>query len=184
MAKRYPRTLSSGANNTVIALTETEVGKLFTGDTRSDIGSEAEKMRYANGVNRLVARFLRLDVKEDLDADMLVMERLTHKRGPCTPFIRMDFRAYDQERRLLWLDVFETELAELHAAGFAHRDLRRPSNLPGLRYDNIFLTDRGLRLIDVGISALKNKVGQRLFDRFVTREMEEYELFREEFLSR
>ncbi len=30
MQKRYPRTLSSGANNTVIALSETEVGKLFT----------------------------------------------------------------------------------------------------------------------------------------------------------
>ena len=59
----YSRTLSSGANNTVIALTETEVGKLFTGDTRSDIGSEAEKMRYANEVNGLVAGFLRLDVK-------------------------------------------------------------------------------------------------------------------------
>ena len=100
-----------------------------------------------------------LDVKEELDADMLVMERLTHKRGPCTPFIRMDFRAYDQERRLLWLDVFEAELAALHAAGFAHRDLRRPSDVPGLRYDNIFLTDRGLRLIDVGMSALREQVG-------------------------
>ena len=174
MAKRYPRTLSTGANNTVIALTETEVGKLFTGDTRSDIGSEAEKMRFANGVNGLVARFLRLDVKEDLDADMLVMERL----------YPMDFRAYDQERRLLWLDVFEAELAELHAAGFAHRDLRRPSDMPGLRYDNVFLTDRGLRLIDVGISALKEQVGERLFERFVAREREEYELFREEFLAR
>lgn len=40
---KYPRLLSSGANNKVIVLSETEVGKLFTGDTRSDIGSEAEK---------------------------------------------------------------------------------------------------------------------------------------------
>ena len=46
MKKRYPKTLSSGANNTVVALTETEVAKLFTGDTRSDIGSEAEKMKF------------------------------------------------------------------------------------------------------------------------------------------
>jgi hypothetical protein len=44
MKKRYPRTLSSGANNVVIALSESEVGKLYTGDTRSDIGSEAEKI--------------------------------------------------------------------------------------------------------------------------------------------
>ncbi|MCU0417793.1 MAG: hypothetical protein MUE33_11485 [Cytophagaceae bacterium] len=39
---KYPRRLSSGANNTVIALSETEVAKLFLEDTRSDIGSEAE----------------------------------------------------------------------------------------------------------------------------------------------
>ncbi len=45
MTPKYPRQLSYGANNAVIALSETEVGKLFTGDTRSDIGSEAEKMR-------------------------------------------------------------------------------------------------------------------------------------------
>lgn len=46
MPKRYPRTLSSGHNNTVIALSETEAAKLFSGDTRSDIGSEAEKMKF------------------------------------------------------------------------------------------------------------------------------------------
>lgn len=61
MPKRYPRTLSSGANNTVIALSETEVGKLFLGDTRSDIGSEAEKMKFANKINDLVCKFVRLD---------------------------------------------------------------------------------------------------------------------------
>lgn len=174
MPERYPRTLSSGANNTVIALSETEVGKLFHGDTRSDIGSEAEKMQLANEVNGLVVGFRRLDVNEELDADMLVMERL----------YPMDFRAYEQQRRLLWFDVFEDELAELHAAGFCHRDLRRPSDMPGLRYDNIFLTTEGLRLIDVGISALRRSVGDRLFARFVEREREELELFREAFLSR
>lgn len=29
MKKRYPRTLSSGANNTVVAISETEVGKFY-----------------------------------------------------------------------------------------------------------------------------------------------------------
>lgn len=174
MPKRYPRTLSSGANNTVIALTETEVGKLYVGDTRSEIGSEAEKMQVANGVNGLVVGFRRLDVNEELDADMLVMERL----------YPMDFRAYEQQRRLLWLDVFEDELRALHAAGFVHRDLRRPSNMPGYRYDNVFLTQTGLRLIDVGISALRRQVSERLFDRFVKTELEELETFRDEFLNR
>ena len=111
MKKRYPRTLSSGANNTVIALSETEVGKLFTGDTRSDIGSEAEKMKFANAVNGLIVRFVRLD-EWNAETEMLVMERL----------FPMDFRAYEQEKRELWLDILDDELTQLHKAGFVHRD--------------------------------------------------------------
>lgn len=174
MKKRYPRTLSSGANNTVIALSETEVGKLFTGDTRSDIGSEAEKMKFANRVNSLVVQFIRLDINEELNSDMLVMERL----------YPMDFRSYEVGKRELWLDVFEDELSVLHQAGFVHRAIRRPSDMPGERYDNIFLTPKGLRLIDVGISALASQVGKRLFQRFVEQELKELEQFKSFFINR
>ncbi|KGE87326.1 MAG: hypothetical protein ACE362_11970 [Phaeodactylibacter xiamenensis] len=174
MTKRYPKTLSQGANNTVIALSSTEVAKLFVEDTRSDIGSEAEKMQYANAVNDLVVKFIRLDIDEGLDADMLVMERL----------YPLDFRAYEFERRELWLDLLEDELTALHRAGFVHRDIQRPSDMPGMRFDNIFLTESGIRLIDVGISALRSKVGDRLFQRFVNRELEELEIFRKFWLSR
>lgn len=173
MKKRYPRTLSSGANNTVIALTESEAGKLFAGDTRSDIGSEAEKMRFANAVNGLVVGFLRLDFLNE-DTEMLVMERL----------YPMDFRAYEFEKRELWLDILEDELTALHRAGFVHRDLRRPSDMPGERFDNIFLTPTGFRLIDVGISALRSNVGDRLFNRFIEQEMAELALFKTFVLSR
>lgn len=173
MKRRYPRTLSSGDNNTVIALTETEAGKLFAGDTRSDIGSEAEKMRFANVVNGLVVRFLRLDILNE-DTEMLVMERL----------YPMDFRAYEFEKRERWLDILEDELTTLHRAGFVHRDLRRPSDMPGERFDNIFLTPTGFRLIDVGISALRSNVGDRLFNRFIEQEMTELALFKTFVLSR
>lgn len=173
MSKHYPRTLSTGANNTVIAISETEVGKLFFGDTRSDIGSEAEKMKFSNTINGLVVKFVRLDVFEN-DSEMLVMERL----------FPLDYRAHEHEKRLLWMDIFEDELKQLHKAGFVHRDLQRPSNMPGMAYDNIFLTPQGIRLIDVGISALKHQVGDRLFERFVEQEREEFEKFREFFLSR
>ncbi|HEX5152565.1 MAG TPA: hypothetical protein VFW07_14040 [Parafilimonas sp.] len=94
---KFSRLLSSGQNNKVIALSEMEVAKLYTGDTRSDIGSEAEKMKFANIVNGLVAKFIRLDYDESLQAEMLVMERIY-------PF---DFRAYEVEKRELWWDVFE-----------------------------------------------------------------------------
>jgi hypothetical protein len=179
--KTYPRRLSAGANNTVIALSETEVGKLFTDDTRSDIGSEAEKMRYANAINTLVVRFIRLDVRTEFElrepesAPMLVMERL----------YPLDFRAFEREKRELWMEVFEDELRALHKAGFAHRDLKRPSaDIGGERYDNILLTAQGLRLIDVGISALRSSVGEKLFARFVEQELMELAEFREYFLNR
>ena len=172
--KRYPHELSRGANNSVIALSTTEVGKLFTDDTRSDIGSEAEKMRFANSVNDLVVGFLRLDFHEETGAEMLVMERL----------YPMDFRAYEQEHRELWLDVFRDELTALHKAGFVHRDLRRPSNIVGAPFDNIFLTAQGLRLIDVGISALQRSVGNDLFARFLEQEQAEVEAFAAYFLER
>lgn len=171
---KYPRKLSSGANNTVIVLSDTEVAKLYLQDTRSDIGSEAEKMKYANGVNGLVVRFVRLDYDENLQAEMLVMERIRP----------IDYRAYEVEIRELRLDVFEDELRALHQAGFVHRDLKRPSDIGGLAFDNILLTEQGLRLIDVGISALRSQVGLRIFEKYVEAELQEMQMFRTYFLNR
>ena len=171
---KYPSQLSVGDVNTVIALSETEVAKLFIGDSRSDLGSEAEKMKYANGVNDLVARFARLDFNEELQAEMLVMERI----------YPIDYSAYEVEKRELWWEVFEHELQALHAAGFVHRDIKRPSNLTGLAFDNILLSDRGLRLIDVGISALRSQVGDNIFNKYLDVELTEMQEFREYFLNR
>lgn len=171
---KYPRLLSSGANNRVIVLSETEVAKLFIGDTRSDIGSEAEKMKFANTVNDLVSKFIRLDYSEDLQAEMLVMERI----------YPIDFRAHEVEKRELWLDVFEQEISDLHKAGFVHRDIKRPSNISGLAFDNILLTNEGLRLIDVGISALRTQVGDQLFGKYLEVEKKELAEFRDYFLNR
>ena len=172
--KKYPRKLSAGANNTVIVLNDDEVAKLFTGDTRSDLGSEAEKMKFANTVNDLVVKFIRLDYNDELEAEMLVMERIQP----------IDFRAYEVEIRELWFEVFYDELKALHEAGFVHRDLKRPSNIQGLAFDNILLTNKGLRLIDVGISALKSQVGDKLFQKQLAIEIEEIELFKEYFINR
>jgi serine/threonine protein kinase len=171
---KYPRKLSSGANNTVIVLSDTEVAKLFTDDTRSEIGSESEKMQFANTINNLVVKFDRLDFNEELQAEMLVMERIQP----------IDYRAYEVEIRELWFDVFEDELNQLHKAGFTHRDLKRPSNIGGLAFDNILLTQTGLRLIDVGISALRKQVGEKIFKKYVEIEIKEIAEFKEYFLSR
>ncbi len=171
---KFPRKLSAGTNNTVIVISETEVGKLFLGDTRSEIGSEAEKMQYANGINNLVVKFIRLDFNESIQAEMLVMERI-HP---------IDYRAYEVEIRELWLDVFEDEIKALHNAGFVHRDLKRPSNIGGLAFDNILLTQTGLRLIDVGIFALRKQVGDKIFEKHIEIENNEIAEFKEYFLNR
>jgi serine/threonine protein kinase len=171
---KYPRKLSSGANNTVIVLSDTEVAKLFTDDTRSDIGSEAEKMVFANTINGLMVKFVRLEYNNDLAAEMLVMERLK-------PF---DFRAFEVEVRELWYSVFEDELTQLHKAGFVHRDLKRPSDIGGAPFDNILLTEQGLRLIDVGISAMRSKVNDQIFKKYLEIERQEMVLFKSYFLNR
>jgi serine/threonine protein kinase len=131
-------------------------------------------MQFANAVNDLVVKFARLDFDENLQTEMLVMERLAP----------MDYRAFETEIRELWMDVFEDELRQLHKAGFVHRDLKRPSNIGGLPFDNILLTRTGLRLIDVGISALQKQVGDKIFDKYVETENKEIAEFREYFLNR
>lgn len=171
---KYPRLLSSGANNKVIAINEKEVAKLFVGDTRSDIGSEAEKMKFANTINRLLSIFIRLDYDEDLQAEMLVMERI----------YPIDFRAYEIEKKELWADVFFDEINQLHKAGFVHRDIRRPSDIGGQPFDNILLTNNGLRLIDVGISALRTQVGDKLFNKYLEIELKELVEFKNYFFNR
>ena len=105
---------------------------------------------------------------------MLVMERI----------YPIDYRAYEIEKRVLWCDVFEDELMELHKEGFVHRDIKRPSGISGEYFDNVLLTDKGLRLIDVGISALKKQVNEKIFAKYVEVENEEIKIFRKYFLER
>jgi len=130
-------------------------------------------MRFANEVNGLVVRFHRLETNA-VDAEILVMERS----------YPLDYRAYEVAMREIWFDVFAGELQALHKAGVVPCDLLHPSNLPGDRYDNILLTQQGVRLIDVGISVLQRQVGKSFFRAYVQREREEQELFRKFFLKR
>ncbi len=175
MDEKYKNLLSSGINNRVIALSETEVAKIFEGGTRSFIGLEAEKMRYANNINDLVCQFHRLDYDEENNWDMLIMERIH----------AFEFRNFEIGKREIFFETFETDLKELHKNGFVHRDLHRPSSdRLGEKYDNILLTTEGLRLIDVGISAIKKEVDDTVFYNFVKAELKELAKFKQYFLTR
>ena len=121
-----------------------------------------------------MVKFIRLEYNEALQVEMLFMERIRS----------IDFRAYEVEIRELWLEVFEDEITALHQAGFVHRDLKRPSDISGLAFDNILLTEQGLRLIDVGISALKSQVGDTIFQKYVEIEKHEIQLFKFYLLNR
>lgn len=72
----------------------------------------------------------------------------------------------------------------MHQAGFAHRHLVRSSDSGGLAFDNILLTEQGLRLIDVGISVLHLQVGDSIFKKYVEIELQEMKIFRAYFLNR
>ena len=131
-------------------------------------------MKFANNINSLVVKFIRLDFDETNNWDMLVMERI----------MPMDYRGFEVEKRELWFDVFEDELKQLHSKAFVHRDIKRPSNISGDRFDNILLTSNGLRLIDVGISALQHQVGNKLFEKYIEVELQEMQLFKTYFINR
>ena len=175
MDEKYKNLLSSGINNRVIALSKTEVAKIFEGKTRAFINSEAEKMRYANNINNLICRFQRLDYDDENKWDLLIMERI---HG-------IEFRSFEIGKRETFFETFEADLKELHRKGFVHRDLHRPSSDHlGEKYDNILLTTEGLRLIDVGISAIKSTVGDTVFFNYVKAELKELEKFKQYFLTR
>jgi IMP dehydrogenase/GMP reductase len=50
-----------------------------------------------------------------------------------------------------------------------------------LAFDNILLTEHGFRLINVGISALRTQVGDRIFARYLETEQIEMIQFRDYF---
>jgi serine/threonine protein kinase len=174
MQRRYPHQLSKGTHHYVVALDEDTVAKIFEGDAHSDIETEAAAMRFANEINDLVVKLVRTDFDEQLDADVLVMERL----------YAFDYRAYELEKKELWLEAFEYELKQLHEAGWLHGDLYQPGNAPGASFDNIFLTPQGIRLIDTGKAVLRLDAGEMLFEKKVRDEWEAVSMFKEYFLRR
>ncbi len=160
---KYPKELSRGTNNVVIAKSKTEAGKIFTPESRVEISVEADNMKYANKINDLVVRFIRIDIEGD--NQILAMERLNI----------FEPRSFEIEVRETMYSVFIEKLKDLHTNGFVHRDIKRPSGFGGRPFDNVVFTSERIRLIDVGISAIKEKAGKNLFDKYIEAELNEAE---------
>ena len=162
---KYPRELSRGSNNVVIALSKTEAGKVFTPESRVEISVEASNMKYANKINDLVVKFIRIDIEND--NQILIMERLNI----------FEPRSFEIETREVMYRIFLEKLKELHKNGFVHRDIKRPFGFGGKPFDNLIFTSEGIRLIDVGISALKENAGEDIFKRYIEADLKETEKF-------
>ncbi len=156
----------------MVAISKTEAGKIFTPESRVEISVEVENMKFANSINNLVCKFIRVDIDEP--NQILVMERLEV----------LDFRTFEIEIRETMFKQLEDKLNELHENGFVHRDIKMPSGFNGEPYDNIILTKDGFRLIDVGISALKSRTGDVLFESYRRAEIGELKDFSDYLLNR
>lgn len=133
----------------VIALSETEVGKILYSNSRRELEWEAERLQYANSINDLLVVFKRIDTLGS--QHMLVMERL----------YPIEVRAFEPEVCRGFFAVFQDKLSQLHESGFVFGDFDRTRLSPG----NVVLTMLGIRLLDAANSALRDDVGEAHFER-------------------
>ncbi len=183
--------ISESHYHRIVALSDTEVGKIppinplvfvdvATGKESSmlnfkmDIDFEIRRLEYANAINSLMVRFIRKD-KFDESTDMLVMERL------CP----MDFQSLDKHERIPVFEKFITQMDELHRHGFLHGDIEHPiRGTPEFMFNNIILTNNGLRLVDTGFSLIrKEEPDMARFIRLMRGEMLEIMNFKEYFIG-
>lgn len=156
--------ISETDTHRVVALSDTEVGKMKPTHKRVvinvetneeipgfipefDADAEMEKLIYANNINNLLVRFIRKEKFHD-GSEMLVLERL----------YPIEYNAISKNDRIKFFDKFYSDLKELHRNGFLHGDIMHPIGRdPLMLFDNIILTESGLRLIDTGFSMIEEK---------------------------
>ena len=134
--------LSQGENGQVVVLSTKEVAKIFE---LSESREEANLMKQANFINSLLVKLLRVDITSGYSKELLVMERL----------YPLQYRAISVPERERFFEVFLSQLKELHLNGWAHGDIKRPTWCDS-PWDNIILTQTGIRLIDTGTAVSIN----------------------------
>jgi len=152
---------------TIVAISDTEVGKIISSNSKRELTWEADKLQYANGINDLLVKYKRLDKINSYH--VLVMERL----------YPLQSRAYELKRRMEFGSQFKVMLVELHEKGFAYGDLGYATKFDVeyndsrtvMATENVIITTRGIRLIDAERSVLLNDVGKEAFNNAIAMDL-------------
>ncbi len=195
----HQQILERSTNCVIIALSETEIGKVIlpspyiwveshTGkpvdffNEKPSINKEITALKFANTLNDLMPKFIRKqtwkDDEEDKEYDMMVMERL----------YVLPIHHFDVETRTSMMETFEEKMKELHDGLFVHGDFMRPTNYYTRgnlewMFQNIVQTSRGLRLIDAGFGTICKKANIKEFVSILMRERDEIGYFKKYYLS-
>lgn len=194
----YPHILEQSTTSIIIALSDTEVGKVILPnklqfvevhtsevidslpDEKEIFASELKGLRFANPINGLLPMLLRVGqwpMNDESGLPMLIMERL----------YRMPYGGFDLATRRTMFGDFEAQLKELHEQQFVHGDLMRPTHFYNRNdyewiFSNIVQTEHGLRLIDAGFSTICDSDNIKIFVHTLFRERSEVECFKEFYL--
>lgn len=193
--------LENNLHSLIIALSETELGKVVLpdctiwknqngevvdmkalfGSKDRTVKDEAENLQYANAINDLMPKFIRQDkwlMQDGTTADMLVMERLYILPND-------HFELSVREKMLV---RFENQMKELHNHLFVHGDFIRPTSVYTRNnyewmFQNIVQTATGLRLIDAGFAEIYDGNNAKDFAYVRYREQQEIKIFRKYYLG-
>ena len=187
---QYPHLIEETANSLIIALSDTEIGKIilppkFTwvnSETGEPIGNlfgepptlkkEIKSLKVANAINDLLPQFIRQQkwqTEDGVNHDMMVMERL----------YPLPFNHFDVPTRTVMIDKLEQKLKELHMNNYVHGDLLRPTNYftrgdKDWMLKNVIQTENGLRLIDAGFARIYNEKNAKAFASSMVQERYEF----------
>lgn len=145
----------------VIAYNKTLVAKIYGEQSYQLVSNEIYKLCYANKINDLVVKFIEL-VQDKWGNYLLITERL----------FAYEKRSFSALERSDYIRTFRNKLFQLHEKGFVHRDLINRNKLDYI-YHNFLFTDKGIRLLDVGMSVLEEQVGKEKFLSFIKQEKED-----------
>jgi hypothetical protein len=185
--------IERSSNALIIALSETEIGKVFLPNKMEWVNVETGKpmdflsglptvedemaaLIYANTINDLMPKFIRRDIWQTEKGeihDMLVMERL----------FPLPIHHFPLSVREQMMARFEVQIKELHDKMFVHGDLMRPTSVFNRNdkkwmFGNIIQTENGLRLIDAGFGTICRKDNIEMFVHILIRERKEINYFK------